>query len=136
PCSKEAVPRSATGSAFGSWSRPSAFPPPPPAGPRPRRLTDCPPRLNALLGSETNPSTGRLGQKFAAHFEQGIKHLDGGLRLQVIGARPGFIAAQLKMPWRRQIAHVAMCERNHERIGGRAAALELQADLSECFART
>ena len=45
---------------------------------------------------------------FIGHLQEGIHHFDGGLRFEVIGAGPGFIATEFKVARGGHVAVVAV----------------------------
>ncbi len=46
--------------------------------------------------------------QFIGHFQEGVHHFDGGLRFEVVGAGPGFIATEFKVARGGHVAVVAV----------------------------
>lgn len=76
---------------------------------------------------------GRLLELFG-HFEEGGEEFGGGFGFEVVGAGPGFVAAECEVAGGGHVAVVAVGEFDHEGFFDGAALFEFEAGFGEGFA--
>ena len=72
--------------------------------------------------------------EFSGHFEEGGEEFGGGLGFEVVGAGPGFVAAEFEVAGGGHVAVVAVGEFDHEGFLQGAALFEFEAGFGEGFA--